>query len=113
MKKLVALFTVVSLISSLGVLANPQNSAKKPAKPSKKTTQAAKVTDVWTCPITGAAIADHSKAAGKPVVVGDKRVHFCCAGCPDQFAKLSAKEKKEKVAAAAKKDAEATKKAKS
>jgi len=33
-----------------------------------------------------------------------KTYHFCCDGCPSQFAKLSDEEKKEKAVAAAKKE---------
>ena len=41
---------------------------------------------------------------------GTYNVHFCCAGCPEEFAKLSAKDKEAKIAAALKKDAAAQKK---
>jgi hypothetical protein len=44
--------------------------------------------DLWTCPITGEAIKDH-KGTGTPVVVGNKRVHFCCAGCPELSHRLA------------------------
>ena len=96
MKHTLALFAALSVISASAVLAAPPKDGKKPAS---------KVTDVWTCPMTGEKIADHKTESGKPQVVGNYRVHFCCGGCPDSFAKLSAKEKSEKTAAAVKKDA--------
>lgn len=96
MKKLVALFTVAATLTSIAALAGP---------PAKK----AKTTDLWTCPITNEKIADH-KGAGKPEVVGNYTVHFCCGGCDTAFAKLSPKEKAAKVAAIAKKEAPAPKK---
>jgi len=94
MKKLVALFTIAATLTSIAAFAGP------PAK--------AKTTDVWTCPVTGEKIADH-KGAGTPAVVGKYTVHFCCGGCDTTFAKLSAKEKAAKVAAAVKKDTPAKK----
>lgn len=98
MKKLVALFTIAATLTSIAAFAGPPASKK-----------AAKTTDLWTCPITGEAIADH-KGAGKPEVVGKYTVHFCCGGCDGKFAALSPKEKAAKVAAAAKKDAPKAKK---
>ena len=62
-----------------------------------------KLVDVWTCPMTGEKIADH-KNVRDAVVVGNYRAHFCCAGCPESFAKLSEADKQAKVAAAARKD---------
>ncbi len=97
MKKLIALFTIAATLTSIAALAGP------PAKGAKKM---AKTTDVWTCPVTGEAITDH-KGTGAPVVMDKYTVHFCCAGCPEKFAKLTDKEKKAKVAAAVKKDAPA------
>lgn len=105
MKKLIALFTAVSFLGGTAALAAPPKSAKKPAKPTK-------IVDLWTCPITGEKIKDH-KGTGQAVVVGNKRVHFCCGGCPEQFSKLSAKEKQAKVNEVAKKEAAESKKSKS
>jgi hypothetical protein len=105
MKKIVALFTAAAMLGSVVALAGPP-----PAKSTKKDTKSGKttkITDVWTCPITGEAVKDKSS---KGTVVGSYRVHFCCAGCPEQFAKLSDKDKKTKAADAAKKDAAAAKK---
>src|SRR5947209_5343598 len=93
MKKSFALFAAVGILASVSALAGPP----------KKGDKVAKVTDVWTCPITGEAIKDH-KADDKGAVVGKYRVHFCCGGCPESFAKLSAKDKNAKVAEAVKKD---------
>ena len=90
MKKSIALFTVVGLFSSLAALAGPGKS---------------KVVDVWTCPIAMSAVPGNHVDDGKGVVVGKYRVHFCCGGCPEEFAKLSAKDKLAKATAAAKADA--------
>jgi hypothetical protein len=103
MKKFVALFAALGIFSSIAVLANPQ--ADKQPAPDKK-----KVTDVWTCPMTMETIKDHKTATKEVAVVGTYRVHFCCGGCPDTFAKLSAKDKLAKATEAAKKDAAANKK---
>lgn len=100
MKKLIALFAAVSILGGTAALAAPPSKDKKPAKPTKKV---AKVTDLWTCPITGETIKDH-KGTGAPVVVGNYRVNFCCGGCPEQFNKLSAKDKQAKVNEIAKKE---------
>lgn len=104
MKQYIAIFAAVSLMTSAVAFAAPPK-AKKPTK----ATKIAKVTDVWVCPMT---LEASSKAheAGTPAVVDGKRVHFCCGGCPDAFAKLSPAEKKSKVAAAVKKAAELSKK---
>lgn len=59
-----------------------------------------KLVDLWTCPMTGEKIKDH-KGVGE-VVFGNYRAHFCCGGCPESFAKLSAADKKAKLAAALK-----------
>jgi hypothetical protein len=103
MNKLVALFSAIALVSSLGALAD---GSKKPAKPAKPTT---KIVDVWHCPIQGAEVKDHSKA-DKGTVVGNYRVHFCCAGCPEEFAKLPKAQQLAKAKEAAAKDAPAKKK---
>jgi hypothetical protein len=102
MKKSVALFAALGLLSSIAVLAAPP----KDPKASSKT----KTIAVWTCPITGETIKDHATADKKTATYGKYTVHFCCGGCPESFAKLSDKDKKAKVAAAVKKDAEAAKK---
>ncbi len=96
MKKYSAIFASIAILSGVAVFAAPP----------KKT---AKAVDVWTCPMTGEAIKDHATAAKKTVVVAGKTVHFCCAGCPEKFSALSAKEQKAKVIAAAKKEAPAKK----
>lgn len=94
MKKSIALFAAIGILSSVAVLADPPK----------------KVTDVWTCPMTMETIKDHKTATKQVAVVGNYRVHFCCGGCPDTFAKLSKKDQLAKAQAAAKKDAAATKK---
>jgi hypothetical protein len=102
MKKLVSLCVVLSVFSGVTALAAPQTTktAKKPTT---------KLVDLWNCPITGEEVKDHTVKASDPVV-GKYRVHFCCAGCPESFAKLSAKDKQAKVAELAKKAASTTKK---
>src|SRR5437867_2325931 len=93
MKKITALFSAIALVASVSAFAGADKD-KKPAK----------AIDVWTCPIQGAAVKDHT---AKGVVYKNKKatynVHFCCGGCPEEFAKLSAKEKDAKVAEALKK----------
>ncbi len=98
MKKSFVLFSALSIFAASAVLAGPPKSGKA-VKPTTK------VVDVWTCPITGEKITNHKTQAGKPVVVGSYRAHFCCGGCPSAFAKLTEKDKKAKVEVAAKKDA--------
>ncbi len=99
MKKILALCIASIAISSAAFAA--------PAKAPKN----AKLVDVWTCPMTGEAIKTHN-TADKGEVVGNSRVHFCCAGCQPQFDKLSEKEKKAKIAGLAKKGKSAKKDAK-
>jgi len=97
MKKSVALFAVVGLFTSLTALAGPPTSDQK-----------VKLIDVWTCPIAMQPVPGKHVDDGKTVkgvVVGNYRVHFCCGGCPEEFAKLSAKDKLAKATAAAKADA--------
>jgi hypothetical protein len=95
-----AVFSAIALVASVAAIAGPGKD-KKPAK----------VTEVWTCPIQGAPVSDH-KAKGVMYTnkTGTYDVHFCCGGCPEEFAKLSAKDKDAKVAAALKKDAASKKK---
>jgi len=81
----------------------PRMDMKMGSKMSPASPAGVRLVDVWTCPITGEKIADH-KDTGNAVVVGAYRAHFCCAGCPASFAKLSEADKKIKVAAAATKD---------
>jgi cytochrome oxidase Cu insertion factor (SCO1/SenC/PrrC family) len=95
MKKLTALMSAVALVASVAAIAGPGKD-KKPAK----------AIDVWTCPIQGAPVKDHSaKGVTYKNAKGTYNVHFCCGGCPESFAKLSAKEKDAKIAEALKKDA--------
>jgi len=93
--------SAVALVASVAAIAGPGKD-KKPA---------AKTVDVWTCPIQGAAVKDHSaKGVAYKNKTGTYNVHFCCGGCPEAFAKLSAKEKDAKIADALKKDAAGKKK---
>jgi hypothetical protein len=97
MKTITAIFSSLAIVASVAAIAGP----KKPA---------AKVTEVWTCPIQGAAVKDHNaKGVTYKGKKGTYDVHFCCAGCPEEFAKLSDKDKEAKIAAALKKDADAKK----
>jgi len=75
----------------------------KMGKSGKSGTKLAGVKDLWRCPITGEKV-EKGHEAGTPVVVANYRVHFCCGGCPESFAKLSATDKKTKVLALAKKN---------
>ncbi|HEV2474335.1 MAG TPA: hypothetical protein VGS41_16780 [Chthonomonadales bacterium] len=103
MKRSLALVSALSFLACSAAFAAPPKQHVKPTKKAVKVSKAAKITDVWTCPITG----DKTTAAtqaGKPVVVGKYRVHFCCGGCPGAFAKLSKKQQLAKAVAAAKKD---------
>jgi hypothetical protein len=98
MKKITALFSAIALVTSVAAFAGPGKD------------KAAKTVDVWTCPIQQAAVKDHTaKGVAYKNAKGSYNVHFCCAGCPETFAKLSAKDKDAKVAAALKKDADAKK----
>ena len=94
MKKIAIFVAALSILGS-AAYAGPKT-AKKPAKATSK------VTDVWKCPMTGEVVKDHSD---KGVVVGKYKAHFCCASCPDKFAKLSKKAQTAKLASLAKKDA--------
>lgn len=98
-----ALLSVLTLCQ-VATFAAPQADKKPDAKKPDAKKPATKLIDVWTCPIQGEKIADHKTEAGKPEVVGNYRVHFCCGGCDTSFAKLSAKDKKAKAEAAYKKD---------
>ena len=85
MKKSILFLSALSVLTCSIALAGPPTKGKK-APP--KTT---KIVDVWTCPIEGGPVKDHKD---KGVLVANKyRAHFCCAGCPEKFAKLSDKEK--------------------
>ena len=101
MKNITAAFAAIALIASVGAIAGPGKDKK----------HVAKATDVWTCPIQSIAVKDHTaKGVAYKNKPGTYNVHFCCGGCPDEFAKLSAKDKDAKIAASLKKDAEAKKK---
>ncbi len=99
MKKITALFSALALIASVASIAGPGKD-KKPAK----------TIDVWTCPIAGKAVTDHTaKGVAFKGKTANYNVHFCCGGCPEEFAKLSPKDKEAKIAAALKKEAPAKK----
>lgn len=82
---------------TLPVQAAPAKS-KAPAKAAKT-----KITDVKVCPMTMEPVV--GKGSGSQVM-GDKRVHFCCAGCQPAFNKLSKAEQEKKLKAAAAKQKE-------
>lgn len=87
MKKSILFLSALSVLTCSIALAGPPT--KKPA--GKAATKTAKIVDVWTCPIEGGPVKDKKD---KGVLVANKyRAHFCCAGCPEKFAKLSDKEK--------------------
>jgi YHS domain-containing protein len=58
----------------------------KPAEPVAFTNSKGEI----LCPVTGDVIADKSKAVGHQDFNG-KRYFFCCAGCPETFAKAPEK----------------------
>ena len=96
MKNITALFSAIALVASVAAIAGPDKDKK--------------TTDVWTCPIQQAAVKDHTaKGVTYKGKKGTYNVHFCCAGCPEEFAKLSDKDKEAKIAMALKKDASAKK----
>ena len=100
MKKITAVFSAIALVASIAAIAGPGKDKK-----------AAKTVDVWTCPMMGGPVKDHAaKGVAYKGKTGAYNVHFCCGGCPDEFAKLSPKDKEAKIAEALKKDAAAKKK---
>jgi len=98
MKKFTAVFSAIALVASVAAIAGPGKG------------KMAKTTEVWTCPIQGQPSPHTSKAVSYKNKTGTYNVHFCCGGCPEEFAKLSAKDKDAKIAAAIKKDAAGKKK---
>ncbi len=101
-RTLLALCAALTVIGGSTAIAAPASHhvVKHTASKSMK---AAKIIDVWTCPIN----MDHVTAktqSGKPQVIGHFRVHFCCGSCPPTWAKLSAKQKMAKAEAAYKMD---------
>ena len=106
MKKITALFSALALVAGVAAIAGPP--ASKDKKPVAKA--GAKTVEVWTCPIAGKPVADHSaKGVAYKGKTATYNVHFCCAGCPEEFAKLSPKDKEAKIAAALKKETPAKK----
>ncbi len=99
MKKLIALVMTLSVLAGTTALADGSKD-KKPAPKNSEKKATAKLTDVWTCAMTGEAVTD-KKAKG--YTVGTYRVHFCCPGCDTQFFKLSKTEQIAKAKAAAEK----------
>ena len=73
--------------AALGAGAAPRTSAAKSAKPALKTLN--------YCPISGERLP--AKRIGATTYKGNK-IGFCCPGCPEEFAALSAKEKDAKIA---------------
>ena len=99
MIKTTALFSAIALIESIAAIAGPGKDSKRVS-----------VTDVWTCPMKGGVVQDHTdKGVSFTNKSGTYTVHFCCARCPDDFAKLSPKEKTAKIAAAVKNEMETKK----
>ena len=69
---------------------------KTPAKPAPaKTGQKAALKTLNYCPIAGEKL--HSRTVG-PTTYKNYKIAFCCPGCPEEFASLSAKEKDAKIA---------------
>src|SRR5260370_32305214 len=104
MKKSVVIFSAIALLSSVVAFAGPPKEGGKNAKGAKPPV---KIVDVWTCPVKGGVVTDHKD---KGVLVANKyRAHFCCGGCPEEFAKLSQKDKLAKLDKLAKAEADAAK----
>ena len=99
MKRTLALCSVALFLLSTAAFAGPgKRKAHKPVKHAKHVKVAAKLTDVWTCPIE----LDAASKTIKPVVFEGYRVHFCCGSCPGMFSKLTPAQKKAKILAALK-----------
>jgi hypothetical protein len=69
-----------------------------------KTATKAKLTTLNYCPISGGKLGHMGKPVGATTYKNYK-ISFCCAGCPEAFAKMSTKEKDAKIAEIAKKQA--------
>ncbi len=91
MKKVLAVTTAVFCLAGAALAGPTKGTAKKPVS---------KLTDVMVCPMTQSAVRGRG---GGVQVVGQNRVHFCCAGCQSEFNKLSKAEKEKKITAALKK----------
>lgn len=74
------------------------------AAPKAKTAVKAKTTTLNYCPISGGKLGHMGKPVGATTYKNYK-ISFCCAGCPEAFAKMSAKEKDAKIAEIVKKQA--------
>ena len=73
-------------------------------KASKTPAKAVKVTTLHYCAMTGEKLGSMGKPVGATTYKNYK-ISFCCAGCPDEFKKLTAKEKDAKIAGIVKKQA--------
>lgn len=62
--------------------------------------KAVKLVDLWTCPMTDEVV---KGAGGGSAIVGTYRVHFCCAGCKDDWARLPQADKQKAIARLVKK----------
>ena len=91
-------FLALAATALLGVLISGCGQASSPTSDSTATSSASKAAPQVEpvsftnekgeilCPVTGDVIADRSKAVGHQDFEG-KRYYFCCAGCPETFAK--------------------------
>ncbi|MBC7529874.1 MAG: hypothetical protein H7308_20275 [Chthonomonadaceae bacterium] len=104
MKKMMSFTLALLTLTSVVALAGPpKKDAKKAVK--KSTTKTVKMVEVMHCPITGEAVAD---AKSKSAKVANYNVHFCCPGCPEQFAKMDKKTQLAKAKEASAKDVKTT-----
>jgi hypothetical protein len=69
---------------------------------------ASKVVVLHTCPMTGEKIKDGAGVGAE--TVGNYKISFCCAGCPEKFNAMSKKDQQKKLAAIAKQEAKDAKK---
>ena len=105
MKTILALIIITAGLAAAA--ANAALAGTPPARKKQKAQATQTLTEVKICPITGPAV--KGKGTGS-AVVGKHKVYFCCTGCQEAFAKLSPEEKERKVAEAAEKQREMTKK---
>ena|ERR1051325_6984391 len=88
----------VSLLYAIGTATTAAQTGHRGGK-----RQAAKPTrtiDLRICPVTGESVAG---AGGGSVLAGKYRIHFCCAGCKEEWAKMPASDRERKIADLARK----------
>lgn len=85
----------VSLCTFAAVAQAAPTVADAPSAPgASAAAPAAKIVNLYHCPITQAPVKNNGKGGQ---VVDGYRVQFCCGGCPEEFAKLTPAQKREKI----------------